>query len=231
MQSHGTPAVQGRLPTHLLGAAVSQMALPKTFLVLNSLFFIMIFGKVLIWGHEWCCLVSGYDERLHLCHFSIWCCWASIKRNNIFYWITGDNSQKQTRFQAQESFLGTETASLSTLDQPSDQSTATLPTLQVLWKSYLRPPAEEDKWAESIFYMSNKWHLNPLFKWHMGILLCKASACWLVKDQWLTSQACYFVNFSILFWEAQMERTKVELYNFLRSLMVSFGSFICQSSF
>lgn len=151
------------------------------------------------------------------------------RENNIFYWITWDNSQ--TRFQAQESFLGIETASLSTLDQPSDQSTATLSSLQVLWKSYHRLAAEEKEMSRKYFYRKNKWHLNPLFKWHMGILLCKASACWLVKDQWLTSQACYFVNFCILFWEAQMEGIKVELYNFLRSLMVSFGSFICQSSF
>lgn len=74
--------------------------------------------------------------------------WLSLY---IFYWITWDNSQKQTRFQAQESFLRTETASLSTLDQPSDQSTAAFSTLLVLWELYHRPAAEEVKWVESIF--------------------------------------------------------------------------------
>lgn len=73
------------------------------------------------------------------------------ERNNTFYWITWDNSQKQTRFQAQESFLRTEIASLSTLDQPSNQSTAALSTLPVLWEFYHGPAAEEMKWVESIF--------------------------------------------------------------------------------
>lgn len=76
------------------------------------------------------------------------------RENNIFYWITWDNSQ--TRFQAQESFLGIETASLSTLDQPSDQSTATLSSLQVLWKSYHRLAAEEKEMSRKYFYRKNK---------------------------------------------------------------------------
>lgn len=40
--------LRARLSDHFLGAAASQLPLPKKFLVLSFPFFMMIFGKVLI---------------------------------------------------------------------------------------------------------------------------------------------------------------------------------------
>lgn len=148
--------LRARFSAQLLGAAASQLALPKKFLIFSFHFFIMIFH--FIWGHKWCYLINVYDKPSTLVSFQQ-SVRLSLYREAVPFIRSPETMLKNRPPFRHESFIRTEIASLTALEEPGDQSTASLPTTQVPWKSYHKPAPEKKKWEESIF----KWRTNVIY--------------------------------------------------------------------